>query len=108
MKTTNDTGEERKVDLLYLGPADNGCGHVVFKSQTKQPISLPRVALIIITNNIINKVNQIGIYEGDQKGIICTDMFGNVMLDDFDFSNYSDDDCSNASDKSYEFIDEEF
>ena len=40
VKTTNDTGEERSVDSLYLGPANNGSGHIVFKLQTNEPISV--------------------------------------------------------------------
>lgn len=60
VKTTNGTGEEINVNLLYLGPADNGCGHVAFKLQTKQPISVPKITLISMTNNIINQVIQMG------------------------------------------------
>jgi hypothetical protein len=32
----NDTGKERSVVALYIGRADNGSGHVVFKLSTKQ------------------------------------------------------------------------
>lgn len=54
VKTTNDAEEERSVNALYLDPADNRCGHTVFKLQIKQPISVPRVTLIPITDNIID------------------------------------------------------
>ena len=76
------------MDGLYLGPADNGCGHSIFKLQTKQPISVPRVTPIPITNNIIKRVNQLGKEEGEEEGIICTDMFGNATLNDLDYSAY--------------------
>ena len=33
--STNDTENERSIDALYLGRADNGSGHRVFKLGTK-------------------------------------------------------------------------
>ena len=33
--STNNTEKERSVDVLYLGRADNGSGHRVFKFDTK-------------------------------------------------------------------------
>lgn len=102
MKTTNDTGEERSVDSLYFVPEDNGCGHIVFKLQTKQPISVPSVTLIPITDDTTNLVNQMGKDEGEQEGIVCTDMFGKAMLNSLDYSNYNANDYdSNVSDNSY-------
>ena len=106
IKSTNDTGKERSVDGLYLGPADNGCGHSIFKLQTKQPISVPRVTPIPITDDIIRRVNQLGKEEGEQEGIVCTDMFGNVTLDDLDYRDYDSD--SEGSDDEYSFDDEVF
>jgi hypothetical protein len=37
---SNSTDKERSVDALYIGCADNGSGHTVFKLHTKQPISV--------------------------------------------------------------------
>ena len=37
---SNSMEEERTVDLLYIGRADNGSGHWVFKLDTKQPMSV--------------------------------------------------------------------
>ena len=107
-KSTSDTGKERSVDGLYLGPADNGCGHSIFKLQTKQPISVPRVTPIPITNDIIRRVNQLG-KEECEEGIICTDMFGNATINDLNYSAYNAvDDDSNASDDNYNFDDDAF
>ena len=104
VKTMSNTGEEQSVDSLYLGPADNGCGYIVFKLQTKQPISVPQVTLIPMTNDIINRVNQMGKDKGEQEGIVCTEMFGKATLNDLDYSNYNvDDDDSNVLDNSYVF-----
>ena len=109
LKSTNDTGKEKGVDGLYLGPADNGCSHSIFKLETKQPISVPRVTPIPITNNIFKRVSQLGKEEGEEEGIICTDMFGNATLNDLDYSTYdSADDDSNASDDDYNFDDDAF
>jgi hypothetical protein len=44
---SNDTAEERSIDALYIGRADNGSGHIVFKLSTKQPVSVNRVFLHI-------------------------------------------------------------
>lgn len=50
INTTNDTGEERSVDVLYLGPSENECGNIVFKLHTKQAISVniigPKIMIV--------------------------------------------------------------
>jgi hypothetical protein len=35
---SNITDQERSIDALYIGRADNGSGHIVFKLNTKQPV----------------------------------------------------------------------
>ena len=50
---TNDTDEERSIDALYLGRADNGSGHIVFKLDTKAVVSVNRVVLIPTPTTII-------------------------------------------------------
>jgi hypothetical protein len=37
---SNSPDQERSIDSLYIGRADNGSGHVVFKLNTKQPVSV--------------------------------------------------------------------
>jgi hypothetical protein len=37
---SNNTEQERSIDSIYIGRADNGSGHVVFKLNTKQPVSV--------------------------------------------------------------------
>lgn len=47
--------------------------------------------------------------EGEKEDIVCTDMFGNAILDDLDYRTYDAyNDDRNASDKSYEFDDDTF
>jgi hypothetical protein len=53
---SNSTEQERSVDALYIGRADNGSGHVVFKLNTKQPVSVNRVNPIPTTDAIIDTV----------------------------------------------------
>lgn len=54
-------------------------------------------------------MNQMGKKEGEEEGILRTDMFGKVTLDDLDYSGYDvNDDDSNRSDKSYLFNEDKF
>ena len=60
-------------------------------------------------DDIINRVNQTGKDEGEEEGIVCSDMFENATLYDLDYSNYNiNDDDNNALDDSYVFNDKEF
>jgi hypothetical protein len=102
---TNSTDEERSIDGLYIGRADNGSGHVVFKLNTKQPMSVNRVTTIPTTEAIITTVNDIGEGENQPEGIEFSDMHGRITLADF-AANDNDND-SNASDDGFK-IDEEY
>jgi hypothetical protein len=103
---TNSTDEERSIDALYIGRADNGSGHVVFKLSTKQPVSVNRVTIIPTTEAMINTVNEIGEQERQPEGIEFADINGRVTLDDF-AANVINDDDSNASDIDFK-MDEEY
>ncbi|OEU05712.1 hypothetical protein FRACYDRAFT_258571 [Fragilariopsis cylindrus CCMP1102] len=103
---TNSTDEERSIDALYIGRADNGSGHVVFKLSTKQPVSVNRVTIIPTTEALINTVNEIGEQERQPEGIEFADINGRVTLDDF-AANVINDDDSNASDIDFK-MDEEY
>jgi hypothetical protein len=102
---TNSTDEERSIDGLYIGRADNGSGHIVFKPNTKQPVSVNRVTIIPTTEAIITTVNNIGEEENQPEGIEFSDMHGRITLADF-AANDNDDD-SNASDDDFK-MDEEY
>jgi hypothetical protein len=102
---TNSTEEERSIDGLYIGRADNGSGHMVFKLNTKQPVSVNRVTPIPTTEAIITTVNNIGEGESQPEGIEFSDMHGRITLADF-AANDNDDD-SNASDEDFK-MDEEY
>ncbi|OEU10829.1 hypothetical protein FRACYDRAFT_246701 [Fragilariopsis cylindrus CCMP1102] len=103
---TNSTDEERSIDALYIGRADNGSGHVVFKLSTKQPVSINRVTIIPTTEALINTVNEIAEQEKQPEGIEFADINGRVTLDDF-AANVINDDDSNASDIDFK-MDEEY
>jgi hypothetical protein len=101
----NSTDEERSIDALYIGRADNGSGHIVFKLNTKQPVSVNRITPISTTDAIIETVNSIGEQENQPEGIEFSDMNGRITLKDF-AANDNDDD-SNASDNDFK-MDEEY
>jgi hypothetical protein len=103
---TNDTDQERSIDSLYIGRADNGSGHVVFKLNTKQPVSVNRVTPITTTETIIKTVNDIAEQEKQPEGIEFSDINGRITLQDF-AEGIDDDDDSNASDNDFE-IDQEY
>jgi hypothetical protein len=77
---SNSTDQERSVDALYIGRADNGSGHIVFKLNTKQPVSVNRITPIPTTEATIETVNNIGEQEGQPEGIQFSDINGNVTL----------------------------
>jgi hypothetical protein len=102
---TNDTGQERSIDSLYLGRADNGSGHEVYKLCTKQFVSINRVTEIPTTDGMINIVNNIAEQEAQPEGIEFSDMHGRITLQDFAANDNNDD--SNASDDDFK-VDEEY
>jgi hypothetical protein len=102
---SNSTDQERSVDALYLGRADNGSGHVVFKLSTKQPVSVNRVTVIPTNEATIKTVNDIGEQESQPECIEFSDLNGRITLQDF--ADNDNDEDSNASDEDFK-IDEEY
>jgi hypothetical protein len=104
------TSTLRAWPTFYLLPrADNGSGHIVFKLNTKQPVSVNRVDTIPTTEAIIDTVNGIAEQEGQPEGIEFSDMNGGITLQDFADNDINND--SNASDDDFvldkEYEDEE-
>jgi hypothetical protein len=102
---TNSTDQERSIDSLYIGRADNGSGHEVFKLSTKQPVSVNRVTVIPTSEAVIKTVNDTGEQEKQPEGIEFSDLNGRITLEDF--SRNDKDDDSNASDDDF-VLDEEY
>jgi hypothetical protein len=102
---SNSTDQERSVDALYIGRADNGSGHVVFKLNTKLPVSVNRVTVIPTSEATIETINDIGEQESQPEGIEFSDLNGRITLQDF--ADNDNDDDSNASDADFK-IDEEY
>jgi hypothetical protein len=75
---SNSTDQERYVDALYIGQADNGSGHTVFKLNTKQPVSVNRVTVIPTSEATIKTVNDIGEHESQPEGIEFFDLNGRI------------------------------
>ena len=103
----NDTGKERSVDALYIGRADNGSGHTVFKLSTKQVVSVNRVKVISPTVDHIKFVEDMAEAEGQPEGLEFADINGKITLEDFmEAINDDGDDDSNASDDDFLHDDE--
>jgi hypothetical protein len=102
---SNSTKQERSVDALYIGCADNGSGHVVFKLNMKQPVSVNPVTVIPTSEATMNTVNDIGEQESQPEGIEFSDLNGRITLQDF--ADNGNDEDSNASDEDFK-IDEEY
>jgi hypothetical protein len=103
---TNDTDQGRSIDALYIGRADNGSGHVVFKLNTKQPVSVNRVTIIPTSEANMKTVNDIGEQERQPEGIEFLDLNGRITLQDFT-NGCGDDDDSNASDDDFKIDDKD-
>ena len=68
---------------------------------------MPRITLIQIPQDIINCINQMGKEEGENEGIVYTDLFENVTLYYFDIDDYDyNNDNSNVLDRNFELEDE--
>jgi hypothetical protein len=85
---SNSTDQERSINAFYIIIIDNGSGHVVFKPNTKQPVSVKRVDTIPTTEAVINTVNDIREQEEQPEGIEFSDIADNDNNED---SNASDD-----------------
>ena len=54
----NNTEQERSIDALCLGRAENGSGHIVFKVDTKTVVSVNRVVVIPTPKSVIDRVSE--------------------------------------------------
>jgi hypothetical protein len=102
---SKSTDQERSVDALYIGCADNGSGHTVFKLNSKQPISVNRVTVISTSEATIKTVNDIGEQESQPEGIEFSDLNGRITLQYF--ADNDNDEDSNALDDDFK-INEEY
>ena len=57
---TNSIDQVRSINALYLGRAENGSGHIVFKLDTKAVVSVNRIVVIPTPTTIIDRVNEMG------------------------------------------------
>ena len=100
---TDNTEQERSINALYLGRADNGSGHIVFKLDTKAVVSANRVVVIPTSKVVIDRVNEMGISEKQPEGVQFTNRDGKVTINDLDLNlDDNDNNNSNASDESFD------
>lgn len=99
---TNNREKERSINALYLGRADNGSGHRVFKLGTKVVVSVNRVMIILTPQTIMGWVDKMGVSEKQPEGIQFTGFDGKITIHDLDLNRAdNDDDNSNTSDKGF-------
>jgi hypothetical protein len=87
--------------LLYIGRADNGSGHTVFKVSTKQPVSVNRVTAVTPTADHTKFVNDMAESKNQPEGLEFVDTNGKVTLEDFMDGIDDNEDDSNASDDDF-------
>ena len=98
-------GTNRSIDALYLGRAENGSGHIVFKLDTKAVVSVNRVVVIPTPKTIIDRMNEMGTSEKQPEGVQFTNRDDRVSINDLDLDlnlDDDDDDYSNSSDESFD------
>lgn len=97
---SNHTEEERTVDSLYIGWANNSSDYWIFKLDTKQPMLVNRITKIPVSDDFKDRFNKIGQKDGQPDVIHISDGYGNLKFHDFLVN--SDNDDSNAwSDESF-------
>ena len=96
---SNSVEEERTCNALYIGRSDsNKKGHLVFKLSTRQPISCNKVTEIPVTQDHINRVNEIGKKDHQPDSLVITDASGNTTILDID----TKDDSLDEHDEDYQ------
>ena len=100
---TNNIEQERSINALYLGRAENDSGYIVFKLDTKAVVSVNRVVVIPTLKTVIDRVNGIRISEKQPEGVKFTDRDGRVSINDLNLNLDNDNDNdSNASNESFD------
>ena len=81
---------------LYIGPNDNGTGHLIFKLSMKQILTTPKYKSIPISEDLIKAINKM-------------DTFTNkIQIDHFDNDHYTaqDDYFGHTKDNDQEYCDD--
>ena len=79
----NDTEVERTIDSLYIGRNDNGSGHWVFKLDTKERVSVNRITVIPMSDDFIQRIDEMGAHNDQPAGMQLPDEDGNLTILDF-------------------------
>jgi len=99
--SSTEKDKERTSDAIYIGRTDNGNGHEVLKMSTGQVVTVNKVTVIPVNNDHIARVNQMGALDGQCDGIVISNFYGDVTINDLDAE--AGDDDSNASDDDFKF-----
>ena len=67
VECTNDTEQQKSIDVLYLGLAKSGSGHIVFKLDIKEVISVNKVVIILTLKTAIDCINKMRVTEKSKK-----------------------------------------
>ena len=102
MGGTIDTEKEKSIDALYLGRADNGSGHSVFRLDTKVVVSVNRTVILPTPGTVIDRVNEMGVSVKQPEGIRFSDKDSRVTINDLNLKMDNDDNNRNASGESFD------
>ena len=82
---SNSIEKEWTNDGLYIGRTDNGKhGHLVFKLSTRKVITCNKIDVIPLTQDIIERINEIGKQDHQPDSIVITNRSGNITVLDID------------------------
>ena len=100
---TNNIEQERSINALYLGRAEDGSGHILFNLDTEVVVLVNRVVLIPNPQTVIDRVNEIGISKKQPEGVQFTNRDNRVSINDLDLNlDDNNNDNSNTFDDSFE------
>ena len=97
----NKTSKSRSFYVLYIGPNDGGTGHSVFKLSMKKMIITPSYKPILMPDDVIEVVNQMGEDDKLPDGIVFCNILKELTIDDICWDVNSQDNSSCASNKSW-------
>ena len=99
--SSTEKDKEQTSDAIYIGRTDNGNGHKVLKISTGQVVTVNKVTVIPVNDDHIRRVNQMGALDRQCDGIIISNFYGDITINDLDAD--AGDDNSNASDDDFRF-----
>lgn len=99
----SEKDKETKSYAIYIDRTGNGKGHEVLQMLIVQAVSVNKIIIISINNDHIQRMNQTGVLDGQLDGIIISNSYRDITINNLDID--AGDDNSNASDNDIKFED---